>query len=198
MPAELPPARPEPAPAADAAPALVPGRACGSCSLCCKVMEVREFAKPKGSWCAHCVPGQGCAIYAARPPVCRGFHCAWLTDAALPAAWRPAGCAMVVVTEDDGRRRIAHVDPDDPGAWRREPWYGDLKRWARAGMQVAVYVGRRVTVVLPDRDTELGLVGDDEMIAVQAEVTPFGRRLRAFKTRRPPGGVAQPPARAAR
>ena len=35
--------------------APVPGRACGSCTLCCKTMGVDELAKPPGVWCQHCL-----------------------------------------------------------------------------------------------------------------------------------------------
>jgi hypothetical protein len=41
----------------DAEPAVVAGRSCGSCSLCCKVMPVQELSKPAGQWCVHAVPG---------------------------------------------------------------------------------------------------------------------------------------------
>jgi hypothetical protein len=44
-------------------------RACGDCTLCCKVMAIEALAKPAGSWCRHCKPGQGCAIYAERPAI---------------------------------------------------------------------------------------------------------------------------------
>ena len=46
---------------------VVPGRACGTCSLCCKVLSVFELAKPAGKWCTHCRPGNGCDVYATRP-----------------------------------------------------------------------------------------------------------------------------------
>lgn len=159
-------------------------RGCGPCSLCCKVMEVKELAKPKGRWCEHVAPGQGCAIHADRPQICRGFFCAYLSDATLPEIWRPTLSGMVLVHEDAGRRIIAHLDPAEPEAWRREPYYGELKAWARAGKQVAVYIGRRVIVVLPDADSDLGAIGDHEAIGIQIEATPFGRRARAIKVRR--------------
>src|SRR5258706_9585269 len=38
---------------------IVPGRACGECSLCCKLIRVDAFAKAPGTWCAHCAPGSG-------------------------------------------------------------------------------------------------------------------------------------------
>lgn len=148
-------------------------------------MEVKEFAKPKGRWCEHVAPGQGCAIHADRPQICRGFFCAYLTDGTLAEMWRPTVCGMVLVREDSGRRIIAHLDPAEPEAWRREPYYAGFKAWAREGKQVAIYIGRRVIVVLPDSDTDLGVVGDHEAIGIHIEATPFGRRMRAIKVPRP-------------
>ena len=48
-------------------PHLVPGRACGTCMMCCKVPYIKEFEKPAGVWCRHAVPGKGCGIYESRP-----------------------------------------------------------------------------------------------------------------------------------
>lgn len=53
-------------------------RTCGSCTACCKALEVVELTKPPGKWCLHCSIGKGCAIYAERPPSCRDFRCEWL------------------------------------------------------------------------------------------------------------------------
>ena len=55
------------------------GRRCGSCSLCCRLLDVPRVDKPKNDWCPHCRPGKGgCAIYDRRPQVCRGYACEWL------------------------------------------------------------------------------------------------------------------------
>ena len=59
------------------------GRACGACSLCCKLLQIDEpeLKKPANEWCRHCRPGKGgCAIYDERPPVCRDFACEWLIN----------------------------------------------------------------------------------------------------------------------
>ena len=39
---------------------LVPGRTCGSCMLCCTVMQVEELNKPSGVKCSYAVTGRGC------------------------------------------------------------------------------------------------------------------------------------------
>jgi hypothetical protein len=45
---------------------IVPGRACGSCTLCCKVVGVLEIGKAAGAWCPHCAGAKRCTIYEAR------------------------------------------------------------------------------------------------------------------------------------
>src|SRR5258708_16092672 len=70
--------------------AIVPGRACGECSLCCKLIRVDAFAKAPGTWCAHCAPGSGgCTISDSRPPECRDFYCAWVVSPNLADEGRP-------------------------------------------------------------------------------------------------------------
>src|SRR5580698_7880286 len=59
---------------------LVPGRECGSCTLCCKVYHVAEIDKVAGKWCQHCKPGSGCAIHDSLPKQCAEFNCLWRTE----------------------------------------------------------------------------------------------------------------------
>jgi hypothetical protein len=63
---------------------LTPNRECGECSLCCKLVLVREdetgFLKPEGAWCQHSTK-TSCKIYDERPKPCRGFSCVWLQGA---------------------------------------------------------------------------------------------------------------------
>jgi uncharacterized cysteine cluster protein YcgN (CxxCxxCC family) len=100
---------------------LVPGRRCGECSLCCKLIRVDAFTKAPGIWCTHCAPGNGgCRIYDSRPAECRDFHCAWMSSPSLGEEWRPSRCKLVLRVESEGRLIAVHVDPSDPAAWRRE------------------------------------------------------------------------------
>jgi hypothetical protein len=165
--------------------AIVTGRACGTCTLCCKVMRIAALDKPAGEWCGHCTVGAGCSIHGRHPAECAGFHCAYLTSPALSEAWRPARSKLVVASEFGGMRLGIHVDPARPSAWREEPYYSQIKQWARGGaaslMQVVVWVRNRAIVVLPDQDLDLGPMADDDRI-VLGEVAEQGRlRLMAFK-----------------
>jgi hypothetical protein len=164
--------------------APVEGRSCGTCTLCCKILGITELSKPKDKWCPHCEIGRGCKVYDRRPAECSGFFCGYL-QAPLASYWRPDTAKMVVVAELDGNRLAVHVDPGRPVAWRDEPFYSDIKQWALSAAadmkQVVVTIGRRVIVILPDRDVDLGLVADDERIVVGERMTEFGPRLDALK-----------------
>lgn len=74
-------------------------RTCGSCSLCCKVMDVKKDPDPNdphpldlapiGSWCPHSIlpsPATGgCGIHTDpdKPKVCGSYSCAWLDGVGL-------------------------------------------------------------------------------------------------------------------
>jgi hypothetical protein len=115
-------------------------RECGSCSLCCKLLSIRELDKPIDTWCQHCRPGKGgCSIYANRPAECRSFECGWLADERIGEEWFPARCKMVLSQTDEGHLSVT-VDPAFSDAWRREPYHSQLM--AQPGL-VVVRVGRR-------------------------------------------------------
>ena len=83
------------------------GRACGTCPMCCHVLDIEtpELSKPANSWCSRCRPGHGgCSIYATRPPVCRSFGCAWLVNEKVADYWVPRQAKIVahMAHEDDG------------------------------------------------------------------------------------------------
>lgn len=149
---------------------VVQGRACGSCALCCKVLNVADFDKPAGKWCSHCRPGNGCGIHALRPFVCRGFYCEWMISKGLGPEWKPERSKFVLSKTNEGRRLTAHVDPGYPSAWRTSPYYENFKLWAAEAVRqdpmhlVDVMIGERVTVVLPDRDVDVGLLAADEQV----------------------------------
>lgn len=154
-------------------PSVVPGRACGDCTLCCKVVAVLEIAKASGVWCPHCVSGQRCAIYDTRYASCRTFYCQWMIEKGLGPEWKPERAKFVLVKTEAGRHLSACVDPGFPSAWRRSPYYENLKQWAAEGLRrsplrlVDAMIGNRFIVILPDRDVDIGVLAPDEMIELR-------------------------------
>jgi len=76
---------------------LVVGRECGDCVACCKVLKIETpaLSKPADTLCRH-NDGQGCAIHATRPDVCRSWFCAWRRNASMPHAARPDLSGLLV------------------------------------------------------------------------------------------------------
>jgi hypothetical protein len=168
-------------------PKIVPGRSCGDCSMCCKIMRVDELDKPQGVWCRHCAPGKGgCTIHETRPFVCRDYRCGWLISSDIGPEWQPSICKMVINFEKDMIRISVHVDPGHPAAWRREPYYSQFKQWSRRftaqKKMLVVFVKRRAIVILPDSDVDLGELGPVDDIRVMSQMTPQGRTWSAVKT----------------
>ena len=145
-------------------------RACDGCTLCCKVMRVPSLEKPENTWCPHCRIGVGCAIYEGRPGECEAFVCGYLLIPELTPEWKPAVSHLIIMGGlNDGRINIV-VDPARPDAWRRQPYYGVIKDWARKALarhkQTVLTLAGRSIVILPDRDVDLGVVNRDEVITV--------------------------------
>jgi hypothetical protein len=162
---------------------IVAGRSCGGCTLCCKVQGIAALQKPPGTWCKHCEPAKGCRIYADRPEECRTFNCAYLTNAQLGEEWKPDRSRIVLRMA--GSRIAVLVDPQRPDAWRRDPFYATIKRWAAAAVahrgEVVVHVANRVHVIFPDREVDLGIVGEDEIIVTGERMVGGVSRPEAIK-----------------
>jgi hypothetical protein len=158
--------------------ALVAGRSCGGCTMCCKVLGIKELDKPQFKWCPHCAIGEGCTIYERRPGVCRSFYCGYLLDAALGEHWFPARSKMVVTTNAADNTITIFVDSTRLDAWRREPFFTQIRRWAadinaRHG-QCIVRQGSDTIVVLPHGAKNLGPVPDGHAIVVVRAPGPAG------------------------
>ncbi len=146
---------------------IVPGKGCGTCTMCCKVFRIPEVEKNAGQWCRHVLQGKGCAIHETRPQTCRDFFCHWLVSPVLGPEWRPDTAKFVLYTEQGGQRLVVAADPGSPAAWRRQPYLTQLQAFARAGLeqgrQVIVFNGKMATGILPGGDVSLGNVevGDE-------------------------------------
>jgi hypothetical protein len=142
------------------------GRACGTCTFCCKLIPIdtKEFSKPRDHWCGHCDVGKGCKIYSVRPVPCRTWTCEWLISTKLGDHWYPAKSKMVVMAvpaAHAGHDQFEiNVDTGFPNRWREEPWHSELCELARTGLEgdhhfrVLINVGNRRWIMLPDHAIE--------------------------------------------
>jgi len=153
-------------------------RQCGTCTLCCKVMGIGALNKPAGQWCQHCTPGKGCTIYDERPEECRTFSCDWLRNEALGPEWQPEK-SKIVMTSTDGKI-IAYVDPSSPTQWRKSPFFERLTALMQAalpdGILVYVAVANQYTLLLPDRQEEIGRIGPADQVILKSFRSPMGLR----------------------
>ena len=92
---------------------------------------------------------------------------------------------MVLSAEANSNRLTVYVDPAFPNAWREEPYYGTLKKLAHEATdpngQVVVHLKKRVIVVLPDKDVDLGELAPGDRITVGAKETSGGLTFEAHK-----------------
>jgi hypothetical protein len=157
---------------------IVPGRSCGTCTLCCKVYEVLPLNKPAGKWCSHCSPGRGCGIHETKPDLCSSFNCFYLTEGRLSDEWKPEVSKFVISIDPNSGYMHVRVDPGQPRAWMKEPYLQQLRVWAEAmlprGQLVIVFVNQQATLVAMNGMTDLGILQPDERVGVKMRVTPTG------------------------
>jgi hypothetical protein len=89
---------------------LVPGRDCGSCSVCCVALTVNDggLFKPQGHRCPNLTATDRCAIYADRPKDCGDFYCGfrrlkWVRDTLHPAL---SGVLIILGYTDPARWEV--------------------------------------------------------------------------------------------
>ncbi len=114
----------------------------------------------------------------------------------LGPEWRPEQAKFALFKSNGGRRLTAHVDPGYPSAWRRSPYYENLKAWAAQAVQklpemdlVDVMIGEHVIVVLPDREVDVGITAADEFVTLSRTLTAAGQLIEVSKTKRTPTRV---------
>src|ERR1044072_1097023 len=175
---------------------IVAGRSCGAWSLCCKVVAVEELEKPIGVGGPHCHRQKGCAVYEQRPPSCRMFICQWMLSPELGPEWKPDRAKFAMLKSEGGKHLTVFADPGNPSAWRRSPYYENIKHWAAQGVRntadlhlVDVMIGPRCIVILPDREGELGNLGSDEMVNLAGGDTAAGVVFDASKIKRTPAAA---------
>jgi hypothetical protein len=145
--------------------------------MCCKLPGVAALNKPPLQLCTHCKVGVGCRIYDQRPDECAEFFCAYMVNAKLSEAWKPSDCKMMISFEAPAKRVLVHVDPARSDAWRKEPFFSQIKAMAAQALRqqghLIVWQGRDAIAVLPGSEVNLGPV-KDETIMVTEKRSPLG------------------------
>ena len=110
-----------------------------------------------------------------------------MTETWLGPEWKPDRAKMVLSLDPVSRSMNVQLDPGQPGAWKREPYYGQLKRWAAASLplqrHVLVHLNKTTTVVLPERDVPLGTFEPGDRLVSCERQTPTGRTVDVEKVR---------------
>ena len=119
----------------------IPGKTCGSCTMCCKVLEIEHFKKPAGAWCRHCNHAGGCHIYLERPEVCREFECEWMLDRKMAPLLRPDRVGTILMEDADSDEFRAVCDPAKPMAWLNPHVFKYLVALAKSGRIVVAKAG---------------------------------------------------------
>ena len=130
---------------------------CGTCTACCRVYAIPDFAKPAGKWCDHCAVGKGCKIYATRPKRCVDFKCLWLLSQSqlsnkFGPELRPDKCKVVFAPSTNERIIGALTMPDRPDAWQGKAPLKLINQFLRAGFAVSIGppAARKQLVLEPD------------------------------------------------
>ena len=127
-------------------------RACGECSLCCRLVPVRELRKGAGERCQH-QRHTGCAIYATKPMSCAIWTCRWLANDDTAELRRPDRSHYVIdlvpdfiQIEYEGTKQDIPViqvwlDPNYPDAHEDPALRAYLERRAHEGYCALVRTG---------------------------------------------------------
>ena len=129
-------------------PALLAGRACGSCNVCCVALTIDdpELQKVQGYRCQNARKDNSCAIYHARPQTCRAFHCGWRHLRWVHETLRPDQSGVLVrmhtevsATDGSGRAGVI-VTPLNRAALKAEGLAETVAAAVFAGVPVYLHV----------------------------------------------------------
>ncbi len=155
-------------------------KVCGDCTLCCKVYEIEDFEKQPGKVCHNVRHEGGCSVWGLHPKVCQEFKCLWLKHDDMSAVWRPDFAGFVLRLEPDGKTLAIDVDHDRPDAWRREPYYAQIKLWSEVMPKseglVLVYAPEGLFVITPMENLFLKAPKRGDILETGMENTLFGVR----------------------
>jgi len=72
---------------------------CGTCTLCCKLLFIKELNKQAGTMCKYCE--NNCSIYKDRPQSCKEFLCSYIQMNKASESMRPDNFGVIFEKLDD-------------------------------------------------------------------------------------------------
>ncbi len=94
--------------------------------------------------------------------------CGWLTNPRFGPEWKPDRSKIVITVGRDRNGLDFQCDPGYPEAWRKQPYYSQIKNLAAIAIRhdgiISVHSARNTIVVAPEREFALGEVGDNDEI----------------------------------
>src|SRR5207247_689262 len=74
---------------------------------------------------------------------------------------------------------LIFTDPDHAGAWRQQPYYARIKKWAATTDEgyVLIWECAGARVLVGEREFEFGVVRDDQVIVRGEQTGPTGRTV---------------------
>lgn len=150
-------------------------RSCGGCTLCCRLLPVRELGKKDNERCVHQRTGKGCAVYATLPrvsPSCCLWSCRWVVNDDTAELSRPDRSHYVIdmmpdfitLSDDDDPTHKSNVeivqvwvDPKHPDAYKDPALLDYLRRRGEEGIAALIrYSAKDAFVLFPPAMTGSG------------------------------------------
>jgi hypothetical protein len=104
-------------------------------------------------------------------------------DPTLPDVWKPDHSHIVLSFFPGNGFLYAQVDPGAPQAWRKAPYFDDLRRFARRlnerSRHVIVFVNDVATLILPEGPVPLGKMTAEDDFRLEPAFGPNGPTYRA-------------------
>ncbi len=149
-------------------------RRCGTCSLCCTVMGVKELGKEKDVKCELLTPMGKCSIYGEHPASCKEFQCLWL-QGLLPSYMQPNRVQAVATSTDEGTNLVFHVPRSERGNWKRGKFREYLTFLASKGIVSIIICGdERLVFGSPEGvDAFFDEVSVDQMTVTRLRLEPI-------------------------
>lgn len=138
---------------------------CGTCTLCCRLTEVPELAKPFNKWCNFCNPDQGCSIYSERPESCQTFACVWLRKG-LHEKLRPDHCKVLFEILNE-TTFLAIVHPVHPDVWKTGITAKLISEILRDGISIVIITPGKPNGLLLAKNRTVESIQEDLDVALK-------------------------------